>query len=862
VFCSFKQGSSGADFSRMTADSSASTPRFRSAHVDAPTTPEARVESLLADGEQLWAVYQDAVTDAAKAGEWTQVVRLAVAARGAEDPQRAYAAARLAAALLLAAAVQLPKDDTWVWAAPLDHAVELLVPVLELNPHEPALLDQLGEAVFLLGHSKLARRLFEAVRDIEPLHESAREHLRICKSRMQQGRELRVPEAHAPVLTRAHAHVKRIADRAVRLEDRTISVCMIVKDEEELLPGCLAAVTPFVDQVVVVDTGSSDRTREIATEFGATLVEFAWNGSFSDARNESLRHATGDWVLWVDADEHLVVEDGPQLRELARKTWIEGFHVIETHFMGGSELGTTASHAPMRLFQRRPEYRWHGIVHEQVAWALPTWLPDRMQHTNVRVDHYGYLAAVVADRDKQARNLELLMSQVEAGERTAFTCFNIGTEHGAMGDWTTARGWLEEALERARAVEHWQELPFAPLLVQRTSAARRSTRDEAGSIALVEEALGWWPEYTDLIFERACAHSALGQWDATIEQATRALAQGDAPARFVSISGKGSFQALQLRATALREAGRVEEAAADLEATIQQAPHLFAAAADLVELLLQLDYEPASVSARLDELLDGRAEGAGINLNIGAVLHEAGAFEVADARYRRGLATSPGHAATLANRAELRLAQRRLDEAYELGMSIDELDPIAHRGARSAWLAAASAASLDPERLAAAKQRIVDSASVPATERAMYAAWFARLQPADDNLVQLVPADDQARDALFANLEALIKLEATDAFEQLHALAEQVVPDERQRHMGFAALYLRSRFADMAGEELMACAQEHGADAEVLTGLGKVATMKELWEDAEVFLTESLQLDPRQPEAERLLVAVRERRAG
>jgi tetratricopeptide (TPR) repeat protein len=846
----------------MTADSSAPTPRFRSAQVVAPTTPEARIEALRADGEQLWLVYQDLVTDAAKAGEWSLVVRLAAAAQGAEDPQRAYAAARLAAALLVASATQLPKDDTWVWAVPLDHAVEVLVPVLERTPHEPALLDLLGEAVFLLGHSAVARRLFEAVRDIEPLHASAREHLRICKARMQQGRELRVPETHAPTLARTRAHVKRIAERAVRLEDRTISVCLIVKDEEELLPGCLAAVTPFVDQVVVVDTGSTDRTREIAREYGATLVEFAWNGSFSDARNESLRHATGDWVLWLDADEHLVVEDGPQLHALARKTWIEGFHVIETHFMGGDELGTTASHAPMRLFQRRPQYRWHGIVHEQVSWALPTWLPDRLQHSNVRVDHYGYLSAVVADRDKQGRNLELLMAQVDAGERTAFTCFNVGTEHAAMGDWGTARGWFEEALELARMHDAWREQQFAPLLVQRTAAARRSTKGEAGAIALVEEALAWWPEYTDLIYERACAHMALGQWDAAIEQATLALAQGDAPARFVSITGKGGFQARQLRAMALRESGRLDEAAADLEAALEQAPHLFAAAADLADLLLQLDYEPASVSARLDDLLGDRAEGAGLNLNIGAVLHEAGAFELADERYARGLATTPGHAATLANRAELRLAQGRLDEAYELGMSIDELDPVAPRGARSAWLAATAGESLDAARLESAKRRIVDSAAMPAPERAMYAAWFARLQPTGDNLHQLVPADPHACDALFANLEALIKLEATDAFEQLHALAEQVVPDERDRHMRFAALYLRSRFADMAGEELMACAQEHGADAEVLTGLGKVATMKELWEDAEVFLTESLQLDPRQPEAERLLVAVRERRAG
>ena len=86
---------------------------------------------------------------------------------------------------------------------------------------------------------------------------------------------------------------------------------MIVKNEEEMLPGCLEAVRDAVDEMVIVDTGSSDRTVEIAESFGAKVVHFPWNGSFADARNCSLDHATGDWVLYLDADEHLVPEDAP-----------------------------------------------------------------------------------------------------------------------------------------------------------------------------------------------------------------------------------------------------------------------------------------------------------------------------------------------------------------------------------------------------------------------------------------------------------------------------------------------------------------------------------------------------------------------
>src|SRR5581483_9397925 len=81
---------------------------------------------------------------------------------------------------------------------------------------------------------------------------------------------------------------RRIAHAARPARALTISLCMIVKDEEEMLPGCLEAVASAVDEIVVVDTGSSDRTVEIAESFGARVIHFPWNGSFSDARNVGL----------------------------------------------------------------------------------------------------------------------------------------------------------------------------------------------------------------------------------------------------------------------------------------------------------------------------------------------------------------------------------------------------------------------------------------------------------------------------------------------------------------------------------------------------------------------------------------------
>ncbi|MCW2921906.1 MAG: glycosyltransferase [Thermoleophilia bacterium] len=841
----------------MSTDSNAPGRRFRSGAVVA-STPEARVQELLGDGVRMFAVYEDQLREAGQAGDVDLVVRLATVAGRAADAQRAYAAQRLAASLLVTMASQLPRDSD-ERIAPLDAAVGLLAPVLDTNPHEPELLDLLGVASYELGDVTLARRIFEAVCELEPGHEGGRLHVRsVAAAQRAKSTPAAAPERLAPHLTAARATIRSIVERAVRVPERSISLCMIVKDEEDMLPGCLAAVAPFVDELVIVDTGSTDRTREIAAEYGAKVIEFEWNGSFSDARNESLRHATSDWILWLDADEHLVAADGPQLRDLARRTWVEGFSIIETHLLGSGD-GETASHAPMRLFRRRPQYVWRGTVHEQVAWALPSWLPGRVQQSTIRVDHYGYLASVVEDRAKGERNLSLLMSQLEQ-DRSAFPCFNIGTEHAQLGDWGEARRWFEEALTLARAVgDGWTGDTWVPLLVSRAVTARRLTGSGFEALELAGEALTWWPDYTDLEFERAQVHADAGEWEPAAAHARAALELGDAPARYVAVSGKGSFQARHLLATVLRASGDSDGARAQLELALEEAPYFLTSLTELADLLLRGGDEPATVSEIVDTLLGARADRTQPNVLLGAVFHEAGAFDVAEERYERALAASPTSATARVARAELRLAQRRLQDAWDDAMTIGELDPYAGVAGMTAFLAAAAMG--DAPKVAAAAERIARSTTIPPAERSVYVAWRQLLDPSETVHV-LMPTGPGATQVLMRNLEALARLEATDAFEQLHPLVAKVVPDGRERGLRLADLYLRLQFADMAGEELMLVAQHFGPDATVLAGLGRVATMKQMWEDAEVFLTEALQLDPSQQETSRLLAAVRERIAG
>lgn len=855
LLCGFKEAHCDAEFAHMTPDSDATaSPRFRTARIERPDTPVACVRLAMADGAAMLEVLEEELRDAVASLDAPLVLELGRTALDHEDRFRRFGAARATAHAVALVSDELARGDG-DWWSPLDGALGLLADLLEASPHEPDLLDLLGVFAFRLGAASLGRACLAAACELEPDRADLRAHLDGCDT---QAPALAVGGA-TPELDARREAIEALADRATELRQPTISLCMIVKDEAEQLPACLEAVAPFVDELVVVDTGSTDDTRAIAASFGATVHEFAWNGSFSDARNHALERCTGDWILWLDADEQLVAEDGPLLRQLVRAEWVEGYHVVETHFVGGEEHGSEASHAPMRLFRRRPEYRWRGRVHEQVAWALPGWLPGRVRSAPVRVNHYGYLASVVRDRGKHERNLDLLLAQIGAGSRTPFDCFNVGTEHAAMSDWSQARTWFEEALALAREESGWHEAQFAPLMVQRTVVARRMDGDADGVAELVEEGLALWPAYTDLRFERALMRFDRGELDAAEVDVRAALAQGDAPARFVAIAGKGTFQARTLLARIHRARGEWAEARALLEEAVREAPRWLAAVDELLRLRLEAGTEPDVACAELDALLGRRAHGSAVNQLVGSVLHQHGHFGHAQARYDRVLAAQPGHAPTLLARGELRLAQGALLAAWEDGMALDELDPLAAHAAATAFLAAVALG--EPERLEEPARRIAASETITTAERAAYAAWHARIVGRDGVRTLLSP-DRAAADVVFRNLEALAKLRATDAFEVLYPLATQVEPDERERRLRLAELYARCHFADMAGEELMACAERFGPDARVLGGLGTVATLKGMWEDAEVFLSEALQLDPDRAEVRRLLEAVRSRIAG
>ena len=145
-----------------------------------------------------------------------------------------------------------------------------------------------------------------------------------------------------------------------------LSLCMIVRNSSKTLGACLESIRPWVDEMIVVDTGSTDDTPELAASFGARVFHYPWPDSFSIARNESVRHARGKWILWMDSDDTITPDCGRGVRELAYKEHDPSHlaFLMQVHCPGGEGELSVVDH--VKMFRNHPEIRFENRIHQDI----------------------------------------------------------------------------------------------------------------------------------------------------------------------------------------------------------------------------------------------------------------------------------------------------------------------------------------------------------------------------------------------------------------------------------------------------------------------------------------------------------------
>ncbi|WP_411675837.1 glycosyltransferase [Caproicibacter sp.] len=374
----------------------------------------------------------------------------------------------------------------------------------------------------------------------------------------------------------------------------SISLCMIVKNEEENLTRCLNSVKDLVSEMILVDTGSTDRTVSIAREFGASVFSCPWNDSFSDARNYALSKAAGSWILVMDADEELEPEDQSALLALAQhKDGASEVCCCKTLCYSGAQADCCNLLVTMniRLIRNGKGYRYAGRVHEQLTGPEG---PPRMTASGVRFYHYGYLSSQIEKKDKHGRNIALIQKELEESPGNGFMLFNLGNEYLALGKTEDAMDCYRESYRTLDPAYGYGTM----LLTRMILCCEQLGRDE-DQAQYIRDGLRLYPRLTDFEYLRACMLHRQGKLLKAVRSCRRCIRMGPPPSDMNSVYGVSSFKPYHRLSVLYEQLGEPELALRYCRKAIRLNPRDREAFARMAYLLFAKGCTPVQVQSRL-----------------------------------------------------------------------------------------------------------------------------------------------------------------------------------------------------------------------------------------------------------------------
>jgi glycosyltransferase involved in cell wall biosynthesis len=282
-----------------------------------------------------------------------------------------------------------------------------------------------------------------------------------------------------------------------------LTAALITRDEAGFLPECLDSLSGVVDEIVVVDTGSSDDTIEIARSFGAVIAERPWTDDFSAARNASLDLATGEWILYIDADERLVDVNRDEIEALLASSDCVAYRVLLQPY------SSTTAYREYRLWRNDPRIRFEGVIHEKVVpsiHAVSVKEGRPIGTADILLTHRGY----EGDQSrKHRRNLPLLRRQLEIEPGNLFARHHLSRVLTGLGDEAAGEAELWKGLEVARAGGLRDELG-ALFIADLVVLGRNKGADVA---PLIKEGRGAFPDNCALMWLEALHLMGEGRYE-------------------------------------------------------------------------------------------------------------------------------------------------------------------------------------------------------------------------------------------------------------------------------------------------------------------------------------------------------------
>jgi tetratricopeptide (TPR) repeat protein len=414
-----------------------------------------------------------------------------------------------------------------------------------------------------------------------------------------------------------------------------VSLCLIVRDEEHNLPPCLGSVRDLVDEVVVVDTGSADRTREVAARLGAKVFDFPWCDSFAAARNASLRHATGDWVFWLDADDRLDDDNRGKLGALLAGLGEENAaYVLKCLCLPDAQArgGILVDH--VRLFRNRPDMRWEYRVHEQILPAVRR-SGAEVRWSDVVIHHTGYQDPALRRRKLQ-RDLRLLRLEEAENPDEPFVLFNLGSILQELGQAAEALPLFRRSLARSHPSDSIVRKLYALI-----GQCHRQLGQGPAALAACREGRAHYPDDAELLFLESLVRQEAGDRSGAIAGLVRLL-EGREAEHFGSVAtGLRGYKARHQLAVLYRELGQPRAAEDQWRQAVAEQPDFLPGWVGLGELAVAAGRwaDLGEAVGRLEADLGGGVEAAVLRARGHLARHQ---FDAARSAQAGAIAGSPG----------------------------------------------------------------------------------------------------------------------------------------------------------------------------------------------------------------------------
>lgn len=264
-----------------------------------------------------------------------------------------------------------------------------------------------------------------------------------------------------------------------------ISVCIIAKNEEKHIEECLKRLQPYGMEVIVTDTGSTDRTKEIAQKYADKVLDFTWINDFSAARNYCAEHASNNWILALDCDEYVSKIDVKTLRILMQKFPKQTGVIRLKNLAYNREGNLTYGSDDVTRFYNRNFYTFDYPIHEQICDKRVEHRKDVMQAflMPMEVIHHGYALSPEEMKEKQKRNLEMLYQNIGANPQDSYTLFQIGQSEFIIGNYEEAIEAYEKSMEKDPPVDNL----YVQMMIMSLAKAYVVMKREADALTLMEK---------------------------------------------------------------------------------------------------------------------------------------------------------------------------------------------------------------------------------------------------------------------------------------------------------------------------------------------------------------------------------------